>query len=74
MVRVLAIPTTSQLIKEYTDPNWELDIPCTMSAKRIQNPYKQNMKTMFDFTKNNLKDIFFMHQISDCRGKKIWHF
>ena len=46
-------------LKEYADPNWELDIPCTMSAQKIPNPYKQNMQTMFKFTKSNLEDIFF---------------
>jgi hypothetical protein len=28
-------------LKEYADPNWVLDIPCTMSAQRIPNPYKK---------------------------------
>jgi hypothetical protein len=29
-----------------------------MSAERILGPYKQNMQTMFKFTKNDLKDMF----------------
>jgi hypothetical protein len=26
-------------LKEYVDPNWKLDVPCTMSAQKITNPY-----------------------------------
>jgi hypothetical protein len=52
-------------LKEYAHPNWDLDIPCTMSAEKIPGPYKQNMQTMFKFTRNNLEDIFF--NASDLR-------
>ena len=38
-------------LKEYVDSNWELDIPCTMLAQKILNQYKQNMQSMFKFTK-----------------------
>ncbi len=29
-----------------------------MSAENIPGPYKQNMQTMFKFTKNNFEDMF----------------
>ena len=46
-------------LKEYADPNREVDIPCTMSAQRIPNLYKQIMHTMFKFTKKKLEDKLF---------------
>ena len=36
-----------------------------MPTQRIPNPYKQNMQTMYKFTKNNLEDIYFI--ASDLR-------
>ena len=44
--------------KEYAHPHWDSHIPCTMSTEKISGPYKQNMQTMFKFTKNNLEDMF----------------
>ncbi len=46
-------------LKEYAHPNWDSDISCNMSAENNPIPYKQNMQTMFKFTKNNLEDMFF---------------
>jgi hypothetical protein len=46
-------------LKEFADPNWDSDVPSTMSAEIIPRPYKQNMQTFFKFTKNNLEDMFF---------------
>ena len=40
-------------LKEFADPNWDLDIPSTMPVENIPGPYKQNMQTMFKFTRNN---------------------
>ena len=45
-------------LKEFADPNWELEIPSEMLAENITCPYKQNMQAMFKFTKNNLEDMF----------------
>ena len=55
-------------LKECVDPNWNSDIPSTISNDNILGPYKQNMQTMFKFTKSNLEDVFFIHHIQDCRG------
>ena len=52
-------------LKEYAHPNWDSDIPCKMPAEKIPGPYKQNMPTMFKFTRNTLKDMFF--NASDLR-------
>ena len=46
-------------LKEFTDPDWDSDIPSTMSAENIPGPYYQNMQTMFKFKKINLEDMFF---------------
>jgi hypothetical protein len=46
-------------LKEFADPNWDSDIPSTMSAEKILVPYKQNMQTVFKFPKHNLEDMFF---------------
>ena len=45
-------------LKEFADPNWDSDVPSTMSAEIIPGPYKQNMQTFFKFTKNNLEDRY----------------
>ena len=45
-------------LKEFADPNWDSDVPSTMSAEIILGPYKKNMQTFFKFTKNNLEDMF----------------
>ncbi len=45
-------------LKEFSDPNWDSEIPSTMSAEAIPGPYKQNMQTFFKFTKINLEDMF----------------
>ncbi len=52
-------------LKEFVDPNWDLDIPSTMSAENIPGPYYQNMQTMLQFTKYNVEDMFF--NASDSR-------
>jgi hypothetical protein len=46
-------------LKEFVDPNWDSDIPSTMSAENILGPYKQNMQTMFKFTIKKLEYLFF---------------
>ena len=46
-------------LKEFADPNWDSDVPSTMSAEIIPGPYNKNMQTFFKFTKNNLEDMFF---------------
>ncbi len=61
---ILFIPNNFMVdLKEFADPNWDSDIPSAMLAENIQGPYIQNMHTTFKFTKNNLEDIFLMHQI-----------
>ena len=32
-------------LKEFADPNWDSNVPSTMSAEIILGPYKQNMHT-----------------------------
>ena len=39
-------------LKEFADPNWDLDVPSTMSAEIIPGPYTQNMETFFFIQKN----------------------
>jgi hypothetical protein len=52
-------------LKEFADPDWDSNIPSTKSAENIPSPYYRNMQTMFQFTKNNLEDMFF--NASDSR-------
>jgi hypothetical protein len=46
-------------LKKFADPNWDSDITSKMPVENIPDPYKQNMQTMFKFTKSNLEDVFF---------------
>jgi len=38
-------------LKEFADPNWDSDIPSTLSAEIIPSPYKQNMQTFLNSQK-----------------------
>ena len=51
-------------LKELADPNWDSNIKCTMSDQRIPRSYKY-MLTVFEYTKNDLEDMFF--NVSDSR-------
>ena len=49
-------------LKEYADPNWNLDIICSMSYQRIPRSYLKEMQIVFKY-KKKMEDVFFMHHI-----------